>query len=129
MAGTRAGPGGPEPASRIWPLTADGISVDEPVAIVDPVNWSLRAARYRWAELLQRIFEVDPLACHRCSAPLVIVAVITDPAVITRTLVHRARSLERALLPASGFRLLPAPAHRPVASLTRRRPGRIFGSA
>ena len=43
-------------------LTADGISVEEPVAITDPVNWSLRA----------------------------------DPAVITRILVHRARSLERA---------------------------------
>jgi hypothetical protein len=24
-------------------LTADGLSVDEPVAITDPVNWSLRA--------------------------------------------------------------------------------------
>jgi hypothetical protein len=55
------------------------------------VNWSLRAARYRWAELLRRIYEVDPLACPRCAAPMRIVAVITDPAVITRILVHRAR--------------------------------------
>ena len=31
-------------------------------------------------------------------------------------------------LPAPGYRLLPAPAHQPAASLTRRRPGRIFGS-
>ena len=77
-------------------LTADGLSVEEPVAITDPVNWSLRAARYRWAELLRRIYEVDPLACPRCAAPMRIVAVITDPAVITRILVHRARSLERA---------------------------------
>jgi hypothetical protein len=60
------------------------------------VNWSLRAARYRWAELLRRIYEVDPLACPRCAAPMRIVAVITDPAVITRILVHRARSAERA---------------------------------
>jgi len=29
--------------------------VDEPVAITDPVDWSLRAALYRWAELLRRI--------------------------------------------------------------------------
>ena len=28
-------------------LTAERISVDEPVAITEPVNWSLRAARYR----------------------------------------------------------------------------------
>jgi hypothetical protein len=77
-------------------LTADGISLEEPVAIADPVNWSLRAARYRWAQLLRRIYEVDPLACPRCAAPMRIVAVITDPAVITRILVHRARSVERA---------------------------------
>jgi hypothetical protein len=44
-------------------LTADGTSVEEPVAITDPVDWSLRATRYRWAELLRRIYEVDPLAC------------------------------------------------------------------
>ena len=69
------------------------------------MNWSLRAARYRWAELLRRIYEVDPLACPRCAAPMRIVAVITDPAVITRILVHRARSLERAQLPAPCFRL------------------------
>ena len=77
-------------------LTADGLSVEEPVAITDPVHWSLRAARYRWAELLRRSYEVDPLACPRCAALLRIVAVITDPAVITRILVHRARGRERA---------------------------------
>ena len=50
-------------------LTADGISAEEPVAITDPVHWSLRAARSRWAALLRRIDEVDPLACPRCAAP------------------------------------------------------------
>jgi len=75
---------------------AEGAAVEEPVAITDPVHWSLRAARYRWAELLRRIYEVDPLACPRCSAPMRIAAVITDPAVITRIGVHRARSVERA---------------------------------
>jgi len=45
--------------------------------------------------LLRRIYEVDRLACPRCAAPMRIVAVITDLAVITRILVHRARSLER----------------------------------
>ena len=59
--------------------------------IVEPVEWSLRAARYRWAELLRRIFEVDPLACPWCRGLMRIVAVITDPAVITRILAHRAR--------------------------------------
>ena len=36
-------------------------AAEAPVAIVEPVDWSLRAARFRWAELLRRIFEVDPL--------------------------------------------------------------------
>jgi hypothetical protein len=75
---------------------AEGAAAQEPVAITDPVDWSLRAARYRRAELLRRIYEVDPLACPRCAAPMRIVAVITDPAVITRILAHRARSVERA---------------------------------
>jgi hypothetical protein len=38
-------------------------AAEAPVAIVEPVDWSLRAARCRWAELLRRIFEVDPLTC------------------------------------------------------------------
>jgi hypothetical protein len=41
-------------------------------------------------------FEVDPLTCPRCAAPMRIVAVLTDPAVLTRILAHRARVLERA---------------------------------
>jgi hypothetical protein len=67
-------------------------AAEAPVAIVDPVDWSLRAARFRWAELLRRISEVDPLACSRCQGLMRIVAVITDPAVITRILTHRARA-------------------------------------
>jgi len=44
---------------------AGGAAVEEPIAITDPVDWSLRAARYRWAELLRRIFEVDALVLPR----------------------------------------------------------------
>jgi hypothetical protein len=67
-----------------------------PVAIAAPEDSSLRAARYRWAELLRRIFEVDPLACPRCRGPMQIVAVITDPGVVTRILAHRARARDQA---------------------------------
>jgi hypothetical protein len=67
-----------------------------PVAIADPQAWSQRAARYRWAELLRRIFEVDPLACPRCRGLMRIVAVITDPGVISRILGQRARALPLA---------------------------------
>lgn len=54
-----------------------------PVVIVEPADSSLRAARCRWAELLRRMFEVDPLACPQCRGPVRIVAVITEPAVST----------------------------------------------
>lgn len=67
-------------------------AAEAPVAIVEPVDWSLRAARFRWAELLRRIFEVDPLTCPRCQGLMRIVAVITEPAVITRILAHRVRA-------------------------------------
>jgi hypothetical protein len=67
-------------------------AAEAPVAIVEPVDWSLRTARFRWAELLRRIFEVDPLPCPRCQGLMRIVAVITEPAVITRILAHRVRA-------------------------------------
>ncbi len=87
-------------------------AAEAPVAIVDPADWSLRAARFRWAELLRRIFEVDPLACPRCQWLMRIVAVITDPAVITRILAHRARardSPQRSRSPPPRRRRSPTP--------------------
>ena len=47
------------------------------------------AWRRSWARLLRRIYEVDPLTCPRCSHPLKVVAVITDPVVVERILAHR----------------------------------------
>ena len=54
------------------------------------------------AELLRRIVEVDPLACPWCRGLMRIVAVITDPEVITPILAHlraRARSPAAAAPP------------------------------
>jgi hypothetical protein len=77
------------------------------VAVVEPVALPLREARRRWAELLRRIFEVDPLACPRCGRAMRIVAFLTAPTVIDRILTHL-----RTRAPA-------APARAPP-SLTRR---------
>ena len=33
-----------------------------------------RAARRRWADLIRRIYEVDPLVCSNCGGPMKIVA-------------------------------------------------------
>ncbi len=56
----------------------------------------LREAQRRWAELLRRIYEVDPLTCPACSGPMRIVAFITERAVIERILAHLANRATRS---------------------------------
>ncbi len=58
---------------------------------VEPVQPSIQEARRRWAELLRRIFEVNPLRCSRCAHEMRIVAFITQPRVIDRILTHLRR--------------------------------------
>jgi hypothetical protein len=53
---------------------------------------SLPKSRASWARLLRMVFEVDPLSCPRCSAPLRIVSVITSAAVIDEILRHLRRT-------------------------------------
>ncbi len=48
----------------------------------------LREARRRWAELLRRIYEVDPLTCPACGGAMRILAFLTERAVIDRILEH-----------------------------------------
>jgi hypothetical protein len=69
-----------------------GAGEDRPVVFAEPVVVPLREARRRWAELLRRIFEIDPLACPRCGHEMHIVAFITEPHVIDRILNHLRRS-------------------------------------
>jgi hypothetical protein len=55
-----------------------------------------RALRRRWAEMIKRVFEVDPLVCPRCQGEMRIVAFIVDPKVVDRILRHlRARDDHR----------------------------------
>ena len=42
--------------------------------------------RYQWAELLQRVFEIDALRCPRCGSRMRVLAAITDPSVARRIL-------------------------------------------
>ena len=63
-----------------------------PAADCAPPAWpALRALRQRWAELLKRIYEVDPLACPRCGEQMRIIAFILDADVITAILRHLQR--------------------------------------
>jgi hypothetical protein len=66
---------------------------DEPSRAPQPLEGSIRQlesriggrgdsqthSEYRWAELIYRIYEVDPLDCPRCGARMKILAFITDP--------------------------------------------------
>ena len=50
---------------------------------------SAQAARRRsWAELIRRVYEVDPLLCPKCGADMQIVAFINDPSVMKKILDH-----------------------------------------
>ncbi|MGH7751549.1 MAG: hypothetical protein ACREN5_01930, partial [Gemmatimonadales bacterium] len=86
-----------------------------PVPVAEREVVSLTEARRRWAELLRRIFEVDPLRCPACGAEMRIVAFITERAVIDRILEHLRRKPETARAHARGppprGRTAGAPAH------------------
>ncbi len=63
-----------------------------PIAMAEREALPLREARRRWAELLRRIYEVDPLTCPACGGSMRILAVITEGAVIDRILAHLRRT-------------------------------------
>ena len=61
---------------------------------------ALQARRRRWAELLQRIFEVDPLRCPRCGGTMKILAFVLDHDVVHAILKHLRRlGLDPSALP------------------------------
>ena len=64
-----------------------------PVATLpEPPSPARTALSKRWAELLRRIFEVNPLTCPRCRGPMRIIAFILDPVVIDAILRHLRRA-------------------------------------
>ena len=56
-------------------------------ATVEPANFSRADAR-RWAVLIRRIYEVDPLVCPKCAGTMRMIALIQEPKVIDRILKH-----------------------------------------
>jgi hypothetical protein len=46
------------------------------------------ALRRRWANLIRRVYEVDPLVCPRCGAEMRVIGFITEPTLIKRILDH-----------------------------------------
>jgi hypothetical protein len=72
----------PSPASaQPAPPGADTL---RPAAAPPP----LKERRRRWADLIRRVYEVDPMTCPRCGAPMRIIAFIIDARAIRRILDH-----------------------------------------
>jgi len=51
-------------------------------------RYSTRVGHKGWAEMIRKVFEVDPLTCPRCGGHMRIIAFITDYAVVDRIINH-----------------------------------------
>ena len=56
-------------------------------SILNP-DGSSREYRKNWARLIQKIYEVDPLTCPRCSGTMKVISVIEDEHIIGKILKH-----------------------------------------
>jgi hypothetical protein len=83
----------------------DSAEVEEPV----PPPPERAALRRRWAKLIRRVYEIDPLVCPRCGSEMRIVSFLTDPAVVKRIVDHL-RKRDRPARPP------PPPVPQPAAS-------------
>jgi hypothetical protein len=67
------------PVPGPWAITPE--LMDLPLCAPPPRRW-------RWAELLRRVFAVDVLACPNCGGRMRVLATIDDPEVVRRILTH-----------------------------------------
>jgi len=58
--------------------------------------------RRLWAQLIQKVYEVDPLICPKCGGTMRIVSFIKEKGVINKILSHCNESRERAHSPPEG---------------------------
>ena len=78
----------PQPESDDRP---DPTSVETPAKSQPPLPDASARRRRRslpWAELLMRVLFLDALTCPRCAASMVVLALISDPQVLRKILVH-----------------------------------------
>jgi len=83
-----AAEGGPVPPV----VPGDGVLPADPAE--GPTSAAERRRRRRlWAQLLRRVYEVDPLTCRECGGPTRILAFIQEPAAIRKILAHLVRQV------------------------------------
>ncbi|MBN2034679.1 MAG: transposase, partial [Deltaproteobacteria bacterium] len=61
---------------------------DEWIPFILESDDSSKERRKNWARLIQKIYEVDPLTCPRCSGKMKVISVIEDQDVIKKILKH-----------------------------------------
>jgi hypothetical protein len=77
-------------------------------SILEPEG-SSKEHRKNWARLIQKIYEVDPLTCPKCSGIMKVISVIEDKDVIKKILKHlglwerKARPPPKMVLPVKTF--------------------------
>jgi hypothetical protein len=72
-------------------LARDTPATPDPSAVAESVGGEEHRrspARYLWAMLIARIYEVFPLVCRHCGAEMRIIAFVTETASVTRILQH-----------------------------------------
>ena len=82
---------------------------DELILSILEAEGSSKEFRKNWARLIQKIYEVDPLTCPKCSGTMKVISVIEDEEVIKKILKHlglwerKARPPPKATIPAKTF--------------------------
>ena len=59
---------------------------DERIPCILESDKSSKECRKNWARLIQKIYEVDPLTCPKCSGKMKVISVIEDQDVIKKIL-------------------------------------------
>ena len=62
--------------------------MDEIIPSIQESDGSSKSFRQNWARLIQKIYEVDPLTCPKCSGAMKVISVIENEDVIRKILKH-----------------------------------------
>ena len=54
----------------------------------EPTDRERRRLRKLWAQLIRRVYEVDPLQCRECGAAMRVLAFVLDPTAVRKILAH-----------------------------------------
>ena len=80
---------------KVIAMLRDEVEGAEEVAadpeVTEPGAAERRRLRRSWAQLIRRIYEVDPLTCTECGGEMRIIAFLLEPAVVRKILDHLAK--------------------------------------